>query len=412
MSATPRADDRAVAERTLALARLGLIPVMFAAERLGPHHEASHDLFAITLAVATCYAASVAWATFTLRRGPPGWLVATIDLGLLCALTYQAGGATSELRRAFVLLPVGAAFLLRPRLTAAWSLIALAAYLAVLFAHPATDTVGEVRLIASFALYIAWAGVVATLLALALARRRERITELRQRASRLVAQVLDAEDRERRHIAEALHEDALQNVLAARQDVAAALRGDASGLTAAVGALDQAVAQLRNQVFRLDPRVLEQAGLAPALRAIADDEARRAHFSCSVEVDPAAADVDDQLVFSLARELLSNAAKHACAANVTVAVRRVADEIVVEVGDDGDGLDSARRQAAFCQGHIGLASCQERIEALGGWFAIGTGPGRGTVVRVGIPAQRDRRRVARTTTFAESQTPALVAAAR
>ena len=81
-----------------------------------------------------------------------------------------------------------------------------------------------------------------------------------------------------------------------------------------------------------------------------------------------------------------NAAKHASADFVSVSVQRIGEEIVLEVSDDGRGIDPRSRAAALIEGHIGLASITERTEAIGGTVAISGAPGKGTSVRVALPA--------------------------
>jgi two-component system NarL family sensor kinase len=88
---------------------------------------------------------------------------------------------------------------------------------------------------------------------------------------------------------------------------------------------------------------------------------------------------------SLARELLTNAAKHAEADTVHVAVRRQNGALVLEVADDGRGVDPAAVAAAPLSGHIGLASLVQRVEAVGGTFELEAGEGGGTTVRARLP---------------------------
>jgi two-component system NarL family sensor kinase len=95
--------------------------------------------------------------------------------------------------------------------------------------------------------------------------------------------------------------------------------------------------------------------------------------------------LEDQLLFSLGRELLTNAAKHSRASEVCVTVERENGRLVLEVADDGVGCDEAGRLAARRGGHIGLASTAERVDALGGRFDVESAPGEGMRVRVAIP---------------------------
>ena len=93
---------------------------------------------------------------------------------------------------------------------------------------------------------------------------------------------------------------------------------------------------------------------------------------CSSDlIDPDAAGRRDELVLSLARELLRNADKHAQATRVTVRVALEHGSVRLEVTDDGRGLAPGRLTEALREGHIGLASSRERAEAIGGSLLAG-----------------------------------------
>ena len=68
-----------------------------------------------------------------------------------------------------------------------------------------------------------------------------------------------------------------------------------------------------------------------------------------------------------------------------VAISRTADEVLLEVVDDGTGIEPLRRAAALAAGHIGLAAARERVEAEGGSMELETGTGAGTRVRITVP---------------------------
>jgi two-component system, NarL family, sensor kinase len=374
-----RRDDAA---RSWALIRLLALPVIFAGERLVAHPEARSAPFRWLLGATAVYALVALAGAF--GRGPrlPSALMAALDLVAVAALTYTSGGPSSQVRFAFFLVPVGAAALLRPALTAAASLAAVVAYLAVSLLYPPRPGAGDFEL--SQALYLAWLGVGAVLLSALLTRRAEAVATLSATRGRLVAQALDAEERERRRLAEALHDEAIQNLLAARQELAAAGDGE-SDLELVRRGLDQTVGQLRDAMFELHPYVLDHAGLEPALRTVLERAARRGGFRWTAEVQPGAAAGRDGIVFSLVRELVANAARHAQARHVAVRVRREAGELVVEVEDDGHGMDPTRLGAATAGGHIGLASSTERVEALDGRLEIASERGGGTLVRARLP---------------------------
>jgi PAS domain S-box-containing protein len=234
---------------------------------------------------------------------------------------------------------------------------------------------------------------VANVLATAIGRKRteDQIVELAAARGRLVAQTLAAEDRARRSISEVLHDHALQDLLASRQDLVEVIEepeGDPERAVRAREGIERAVQLLREAVFNLHPVVLEHAGLASAIRAVADHQGRRGGFECEIEVDQQATGVHDELILSLARELLTNVAKHAEAEHVKVEVRRDDAWIVLTVEDDGRGIETGRREAALREGHVGLASSAERVEALAGRFEVDGQAGRGTRARAVLPARR------------------------
>ncbi len=231
---------------------------------------------------------------------------------------------------------------------------------------------------------------LATLVASAIERMRAEaeVAELARMRGRLVADTLEAEERTRRRISEALHDGALQDLLAARQDLVEAEAFEVAQsemLAHARSGVERAVAELRDAVRTLHPVVLQHGGLEAALRAAGDEAARRGAFTVDVDVADDATGLRDELVLSLARELLTNAAKHARATSVAMSVRRDGDAIMLEVTDDGVGADPAAIEAAPRTGHVGLASLTQRAEAIGGHLALRSAPGTGTTATARLP---------------------------
>jgi PAS domain S-box-containing protein len=191
---------------------------------------------------------------------------------------------------------------------------------------------------------------------------------------RLVALALDAEDRARRSISEALHDGPLQDLLALGHDVARlrpAAESDDAHLLRVRDGLARAVSQIREVMLDLHPVQLQVGGLESALRAICAQQATAGGYACAVAIEPAAAGRRDELVLSLARELLRNAGKHARAGRVEVSVALEDGAVRLDVLDDGVGLAEDRLPEALGSGHIGLASSRERAEAVGGSFRVG-----------------------------------------
>ncbi len=337
--------------------------------------------------VALAIGAAVAVTTLARppRRPRALYAQAWFDLLLLATLAHSSGGASSEVRFAFFAIPVLSAMLFRPRPTLVTSAAVITTYLTLALTQPQDALLQDRRLVYVELVYLAWAVVAAVLLARVMTRRADTIGELARARSRLMADVLDAEDRERRRLANWLHDGAVQNLLVVGQDLGEAENGDASALHRARSILRETIPQMRNVLIDLHPGLLTSTGLAPALRALAEAQARHASFKATVTVDEDAEGIQDQLLLSLARELLINVVKHAQAGEVAVTVRRLRGGVSLEVSDDGRGFDPARRVQALADGHIGLASSSERVESLGGRIEVDSRPGGGTRVQVVIP---------------------------
>ena len=127
----------------------------------------------------------------------------------------------------------------------------------------------------------------------------------------------------------------------------------------------------------LHPVVLQVGGLQSALGAICTHHSRFDGYRCDVEIDPAAAGERDELVLALARELLRNVAKHAERhAGSACACTRIAEGVVLDVTDDGEGVAAgpaaARRSARATSASRRAASAPRRSAAACAWARAAT----------------------------------------
>lgn len=229
---------------------------------------------------------------------------------------------------------------------------------------------------------------VANVLGAALAREATtlELKTLALQRRRLTQEALESRDRERRRLADLVHDDVLQYLLFARQECAALANVATEPAVARLRqSLDEATKLLRDAVSDLHPVTLARVGLRSTLTSLAREYAERGGLEVTVRVAENCPPVHDQLVVSAVRELLTNAVKHARASAVDVVVRADAG-LAVEVSDDGVGLDPLVLRESVAAGHIGLASLIERFEALGGRGYLETAwNGRGTRVRLALP---------------------------
>ncbi|MEE6170133.1 MULTISPECIES: sensor histidine kinase [unclassified Mycolicibacterium] len=218
-------------------------------------------------------------------------------------------------------------------------------------------------------------------------RRLAKVAELTTSRSLLLADVMTAEERERGRIAETLHDGALQTLLVAKQDLRGALRGtDPSGVERASELVAEVSEQLRQVTRELHPAVLHEAGLGPAVRALAQAFTERSGVPVDLVIDYPFGHPDDAMLYGVARELLNNVARHAKAGRVVLELRDEGAEILLCVRDDGVGFDPRVLSRRLAEGHIGLASHRTRIESVGGRIDFRSLT-PGTEVRVQIPAR-------------------------
>jgi two-component system, NarL family, sensor kinase len=379
-------DALAEVERRVAWLRLLAVPLIVAAETL-PHPKEERTDFLVGVAAVSVYA--VAMLVWVYRRPvtPRFALGGTAaDVGAITALVVLSGGAYSEARLTYFLVPIAVAFRFRPELTALSSSVTVVAYLLQAVAHPAHTQPQAARFIAVQAGYLLWIGLAAVLLSAVLEQRTRRVAELAERRRGLIAEALSAGERERRALAEGLHDQAIQNLLSARHDLEeVAEAGTSEALARADAAVEATIAELREAVFELHPYVLEQSGLDAALRAAGQRAARRGGFRVRFDLVYPHRHPQEGLLFGAARELLANAAAHAQADYVVVELGERDGSVELAVRDDGRGFDLGLLPQRIAEGHIGLQSQRERVESAGGRFEIRSAPGRGTEVEIRLP---------------------------
>jgi two-component system NarL family sensor kinase len=385
----PASSGEAIAEAERAVAWLRLPAIGLIAMGASLDHPDPDRLgFLVTLALFSAWSVGVLAYVHLREAGERFALVATaIDIAAIGMLAVLSGGAYSHARLAFFLVPVAVAFRFRPSITALAVVVTTATYVIQAAAHPAASQPDAVRFIATQAGFLAWVGVACVMLSRLLERRTELASRLVADRARLLTDALEAEQRERKALAESLHDNAIQNLLSARHELEeAAETVTHPALARADDALVAAAGQLREAVFDLHPYVLEAAGLEAALRSIANEAAARGRLRLRLDLHCPDRHDGDQLVFSAARELLSNVVRHADASGVAVRLAEANGDLVLVVEDDGHGFPPGLPAERLADGHIGLAAQRVRIESAGGRMDVSSIPGEGTRVEVRVPA--------------------------
>jgi PAS domain S-box-containing protein len=225
---------------------------------------------------------------------------------------------------------------------------------------------------------------------------REQMAErYRAEAARqeLLRQLVNAQEGERRRISRELHDELGQQVSALTLKLAM-LRQDPSvppELRRQIESLERIALQTDNDleflVWQLRPVVLDDLGLAAALRDHVDTWSRHYGIPCALHVpagEQMRLDPEIETVFyRAAQEALNNVAKHARAKRVEVRLERGASHASLTVIDDGAGFDpgSSRERPRG----LGLVGMRERAAFMGGEISIVSKPGTGTRIKVDVP---------------------------
>ncbi len=223
------------------------------------------------------------------------------------------------------------------------------------------------------------------------------LLESEKRLRQLSAHMVSAEERQRALIAREIHDDIGSSLTGMKIDVMRLKELTAGNveaqdkLAAFNRLLDSAAASSIRIAKALRPSILDD-GIVPAIEWQLREFGKRMNIDTEFtepEREPVLAPDQSIALFRVVQEALNNVAKHAEAKHVDVVLFTRADELTLEIRDDGKGLpptpngvhaDGVGRRVAF-----GITGMRERILALDGWMDVTGAPGKGTTVMVGIP---------------------------
>lgn len=236
-------------------------------------------------------------------------------------------------------------------------------------------------------------------MALENARMLESLKNQRLQVEQLLAQVVLAQEEERKRISVDLHDSVAQWLVAASYNLETCrhlLAGDGGGAAqeelAKMGVtVNKSLKELRRVVIGLRPPALDELGLTHALHESVDDlQIDGLECSFSVTGSPCRLPPSVEIAaYRIVQEALNNIRKHADATKVTVRLRYSRDRVFIDIGDNGIGFDLSRAlDSAVTVGHVGIIGMKQRAEMLGGEIKIKTGEGAGTTVVLILPVQQ------------------------
>ena len=212
---------------------------------------------------------------------------------------------------------------------------------------------------------------------------------------RLSAQLITAQEEERRSIARELHDEVGQVLTAIKVELAVAERaieaggGDARLLADARSITEGALTTVRDLSHLLHPALLDDLGLPAAVEWYLRGFSRRHDIRAEVlqdHMDERLAPGLEASAYRIIQEALTNVAKHARATSCRVYLQRLPTTVLVTIEDDGAGFDEAEVASAGARAGLGLIGIRERAKQLRGTVRLESAPGRGTRLTVELPA--------------------------
>ncbi|MBI4212933.1 MAG: GAF domain-containing protein [Chloroflexi bacterium] len=211
----------------------------------------------------------------------------------------------------------------------------------------------------------------------------------------LLKKVISAQEEERQRIARELHDEMAQGLTALIMGLGRLERAGPEISPGIIGLVDnvksfaaQALADTRRLILDLRPPVLDDLGLVPAVRMLAETRLEEQGVTVSVSSEGLGDGLPAHLnvtIFRVLQEAISNCARHSRARTVKIRLNSCSGRFQAVVEDDGIGFDPASIVQSTEGGRLGVLGMKERASLLGGSLEVRSRPGQGTSVALDIP---------------------------
>ena len=226
----------------------------------------------------------------------------------------------------------------------------------------------------------------------------ETLKESDKQIRQLSAQLLMAQEIERKRISMELHDSLGQalNVMKLRirlvekgmDECQDAAREDCESL---LEYLDDVIEDVRRLSLDLSPAILEDLGLASALQWLVSNFRKSHSLKATAdiaEIDALFPENHRITIYRVIQEALTNVGKHAGASNVSISIRPQGEKVTFSVEDDGKGFDTMEpAQRAVSERGVGLTTMSERVRMMGGVFGLWSRAGEGTSITFSLPVE-------------------------
>jgi signal transduction histidine kinase len=228
---------------------------------------------------------------------------------------------------------------------------------------------------------------------LRLHRSTSQLEKTNTELSRLSKRLLESQDNERRRIARELHDSVGQELTAAKMVLDMASQSDdllelKNNIAEAQSAVDQAIRQVRSISYLLHPPMLDEMGLASALKWYIEGLEKRSAIQTSIQIDPAnfprVSPEVETAIFRIVQECLTNVIRHSGGTKACVSLALRNGRLVASVCDDGKGLPESAIEFRPGRIGVGISGMMQRAKELGGELRF-QNVNPGTIVEVTIP---------------------------
>lgn len=220
------------------------------------------------------------------------------------------------------------------------------------------------------------------------------ISQKEQMRSQLLAQVLSAQEDERKRIARELHDDTSQSLTSLMVELKAAENATSLAeikprLAQLRSLVHQTLQAVHNMAIELRPNALDDLGLVAALRKYVADFISKNGIHVDLQVGEAArrrfpADMETA-AYRITQEALANVVRHANARNISIVVDFQDSVFTLIVEDDGVGFDLSEASRSSPEHRLGLFGMYERASLVGGRLVIESQPQQGTSIFLEVP---------------------------
>ncbi|MFP3879741.1 MAG: MEDS domain-containing protein [Dehalococcoidia bacterium] len=215
----------------------------------------------------------------------------------------------------------------------------------------------------------------------------ERLTEAEQKIRALSQRLLDVQEKERRELGHALHDEVGGNLTALKLAVNRARRRHSEVAARALEEADQIIDELIDQIrfisHSIRPSVLDDYGLLEALRWYLERYQERTGVAINFTHDRLETRLPPQIetaAYRIVQEALTNAVRHSGARSIDVGLSEQDGLLMISVTDDGRGFDPSKITSG-----TGIAGMQDLAELAGGSLSVVSGLGEGTWISCGLP---------------------------